>query len=114
MWISDPVDIEIARNTTTPVGFQFWDEVANVPLDITDFSFACRVAKADGESAIVTHSVEIVDAANGEYDVVFDGRSYGVAGSKERVTLSYQIIADNGSEPVTAQRGSIFLVPGIK
>lgn len=114
MWMGEPIDIEVARNTTTPVGFQLWDQVENAPLDITDFNFTCLIATADGESAIAMHSVQISDAENGEYDIVFDGRKYPVQGTKELVILSYQVLADDGSsEPVTAQRGSIYLLPGI-
>lgn len=114
MWIKDSVDIEVARNTTTPIGFQLWDEVSQLPLDITGFSFTCSIALADGEKAIISHNVDISDAENGEFNIVFDGRSYqAVPGMKELSKATYQIIADDGDAPVTALRGAIFIVPGI-
>lgn len=113
MWMAEPINIEVARNTTTPLGFQFWDQVADAPLDISDYSFICRISINDGQNAIANHVVDVSDAASGEYNIVFDGRMYDVTGAKERVILSYQVIADDGEAPVTAQRGSIFLVSGV-
>lgn len=114
MWMSNPVDIEVARNTTTPIGFQFWDMTADAPLNISGFSFVCRVAGADGQSLIAIHSVDVINALIGQCDIIFDGRAYGeLPGIKEFVKASYQVIANDGSNPVTAIRGSIFLVPGI-
>jgi hypothetical protein len=115
MWMSDPIDVEVARNATTPIGFQFWDEAADAPLDISGFTFSCKVATADGRSSIASHNVDVDDAINGEYNIVFDGRMYNaISGTQELTTASYQVLADDGSgQPVTAQRGSIYIVPGI-
>jgi hypothetical protein len=114
MWMSDPIDIEVARNSTTPIGFQFWDEAADAPFDITGFTFSCKVSIADGKSAIAEHIVDVDDAANGFYNIIFDGRMYDAAlGSQELCTASYQVLANDGSGIVTAQRGSIYIAPGI-
>lgn len=115
MWLRDPIDIEVSRNTATPIGFQFWDEAADAPLDITGFTFSCKISTADGKYALASHDVDIFNAENGEYDIVFDGRMYNsILGYQEIITASYQVIATDGSNiPVTAQRGSIYITPGI-
>lgn len=115
MWMSDPINIEVARNATTPVGFQFWDMAADAPLDITGFTFTCKVASADGKGAVADHNVDVTSAIDGAYEIVFDGRMYGgVSGSQELALASYQVLADDGNgDPVTAQRGSIYILPGV-
>lgn len=114
MWLRDPIPIEVARVAVTPIGLQFVDQTTCVPLNISGFTFTCKVAIADGLSSTVTHPVTVDDVTNGEISISFDGRMYNAAGLQECVTLSYQVIAtDELNTPVVALRGPIYLVPGI-
>lgn len=110
MWLREAILIEVADNTVTPIGLQFWDEAANAPLDITGWSFVCNIAQADGETKLASFAGEIADATTGEIDVTFDGRL--LIGNR---TLSGQLIAvDEVGESVTAARIILLVNEGIE
>lgn len=110
MWLRDPLLIEIADNTSTPIGFEFWDEAANAPLDITEYKFVCNIAQADGVKKLASFVGKVTDAEAGHIDITFDGKTLG--GNR---TLSGQIIAtDVLNESVTAARIVLLVNQGIK
>lgn len=112
MWLRDPLVIEVADNTVTPIGFQFWDEVADEPLDISGYTMACNVASADGQSRIAPFPVEITDAENGECECPFDGPAFG-SGRGQRVFTGQWIATDASGDSVTAARLIILVNEGI-
>ena len=113
MWLRDPLVIEVVDNTVTALGFQFWDEVANGPLDVSGYSFACNIATADGQSRLVTISCPVTDAAAGEVDLAIDGEVFG-EGRGERVFAGQIIATDEAGENVTAARIVLFVNEGIE
>lgn len=111
MWTPVDIPIEVSRNGVTPLGFQFWDDVAGEPLDITGETVTCRVAMALGEAAIAFPSVTVVDAASGQFDITFNGSVFSeVGGTKEIVRLAYEVKIE---EVLTVMRGPLILIPGI-
>lgn len=112
MWLRDPLVIEVADNTATPIGFQFWDEASDSPLDISDYTMACNVAPADGQSRIASFPVEITDAENGECECLFNGSAFG-GGRGERVFTGQWIATDASGDSVTAARIIILVNEGI-
>ena len=112
MWLREPLVIEVADNTVTPIGFQFWDEAANVPLNISDYTMKCNVASADGQSRLASFTVEITDAENGECECLFVGAAFGV-GRGDRVFTGQWIATDDVGESVTAARLVILVNEGI-
>lgn len=115
MWLREPLPIEVSRVASVPIGGQFWDDVANAPMDISGYSFSGSVARADGEPSIYNFPVTVSSAAAGMVDFKIDGSALaGQAGSKETVNLSYQIKANDGQgNSVIAVRGPLILTPGI-
>ena len=112
MWLRDPLVIEVADNTVTPIGFQFWDEASDSPLDITGYTMTCNVASADGQSRTTSFPIEITDAENGECECLFDGAVFGV-GRGERVFTGQWIATDEVGDSVTAARLIILVNEGI-
>lgn len=112
MWLRDPLVIEVADNTVTPIGFQFWDEAADEPLDIGSYVMACNVASADGQSRLASFPVEITDAENGECECLFDGSVFG-GGRGERVFTGQWIATAGADYSVTAARLIIVVNEGI-
>jgi hypothetical protein len=115
MWIGNPVDIEVARNTQTPIGLQFWDAEADIALNITGYIFTCNVALAEGSAPVTTFYCEVINAVSGMIDIVFNGPALsGLPGEQELVSLAYQVIAeDEVGNSVTAMHGTLLLIPGI-
>lgn len=115
MWLRDPIDVEVTRNSQSPIGLQFWDEAANAPLDVSDFTFSCRVGLAEGTGLLTTFTCTVVDGSQGAIDINFDGTALASQpGMQDIVTLSYQVLATGGAITVTAMRGSLILTPGIR
>lgn len=112
MWLRDPLVIEVADNTSTPIGLQFWDEAANAPLDLTGYTLSCNVASADGQSRLASFAVNITNAEQGECEIIFDGGVFG-ADRGGRI-FSGQIKAlDENLESVTAARLELIVNEGI-
>lgn len=115
MWLREPLPIEVSRVASVPIGGQFWDEVANLALDITGYSFSGSVAPADGEPSVYSFPVEVTAPKAGMIDFKIDGTALAQSvGKKEQVVLSYQIKASDGQgNSVIAARGPLILTPGI-
>ena len=115
MWeTSDTINIQVRRNTITPIGFEIWDEVANAACDVSGYSIVMRIADADGDDNIAEFTAIEIDLAKGQFDFELDGTRFNaVSGSKETVNLSFQMLALSPQETVTIAGGSIILVPGI-
>lgn len=112
MWLRDPLVIEVADNTVTPIGFQFWDEATNAPLDISGYTMTCNVASADGQSRLASFPVEITNAENGDCECLFDGSAFG-GGRGERVFVGQWKAVDASGDGVTAARLIILVNEGI-
>lgn len=115
MWLREPINIELTRNSSSPIGLQFWDEDADAPLDISNYTnFTCRVAKEEGGTVVAVFECNIINAETGLLDILFNGTALaGQPGPREIITLAYQVLASSANETFTAMRGSIFLTPGI-
>lgn len=114
MWESaDYLTVTVKRNASVTLGFQIWDEVADIPLDISPYTLTCKVATADGQTALATINANNVTASRGEFDLTFNGGDYDVDGEQETVNLALQIIATSSIETVTVASGRIELEPGI-
>lgn len=110
MWTPLDVPIEVSRNGVTGIGLEIWDDVANVPMDLTGMEFTCKVARNLGGIVLASFNVEVTSAIAGQLDVNFDGRAIDIEGMQEIVRLVYEIKNNNGD---TALRGPIYLIPGI-
>jgi len=115
MWLRDPLPIEVSRVAIVPIGGQFWDEVANAPMDISGYSFSMQIALADGMTVIYSPVVTVTDAILGMIDFTIDGASLSsVSGDQDTVNLSYQVKAiDFEGKSIVAIRGPLILTPGI-
>jgi len=115
MWLREPLPIEVSRVANVPIGGQFWDEVANAPMDISGYSFSMQIALADGETAIYSPVVTVTDPISGMIDFTIDGSALSsVSGAQDIVTLSYQVKAiDFAGKSIIAIRGPLILTPGI-
>lgn len=112
MWLRDPLVIEVADNTSTPIGLEFWDEAANAPLDLTGYTLSCNVASADGQSRLANLPVEIAAPTIGVCDLVIPGSIFG-AGRGERFFGGQIRATDGAGEGVTAARLIIVVTEGI-
>lgn len=115
MWMREPLPIEVSRVANVPIGGQFWDEVADAPMDISGYLFSGVVATNDGEAVIYNFPVTITSAQVGMVDFVINGSALASGvGTKETIVYSYQIKAtDAQSNSVIALRGPLILTPGI-
>lgn len=115
MWLREQLPIEVSRVANVPIGGQFWDDVADIPMDISGYSFSCLVANADGEAIILSVPVTVSSSIGGMIDFSIDGKLLSSnVGKQETVTLSYQVKAtDNFGNDVIALRGPLILTPGI-
>lgn len=112
MWVDEPIAIGVMDNTITSLGFQFWDEAADEPLDMTGYALKLNVATADGQALLF--SVDFTsggDLATGMFDVSIDGSSFP-DGVGER-HFAGQAIATGNGESVTAARFDIIVNEGI-
>lgn len=115
MWLRDPLPIEVSRVASIPIGGQFWDDVANAPMDITGYAFSGSVATSDGKPAIYSFPVSVTEKLTGLIDFSINGAAIAQSiGKQEAVTMSYQIKAtDAQGNSVIAARGPLILTPGI-
>jgi hypothetical protein len=115
MWLREPLPIEVSRVANVPIGGQFWDDVANAPMNVTGYSFSLKIAKNDGETPILTIPVTVTSAELGMIDFTINGSLLNIQyGLKEIVSLSYQIKAtDAAGNSVIAARGPLTVTPGI-
>lgn len=115
MWLSDPIDIGVTRNTTTPLGFSFIDKVTDTPVNLTGTTMLCNIARADGDAFVYQFPLSIVDPVGGLANLYIDGSVFSsLEGPKEVVKLAFQVIStQSDGVKITALRGSILVYPGI-
>jgi hypothetical protein len=115
MWLRDPIDIELTRNSAAPIGLQFWDESSDSPFDLSGYTFTCRVGIAEGQGVLTTFPCVVTDPLAGAVDIAFDGSTLALQdGRKDIITLAYQVLATSNGVTFTALRGSIILTPGVR
>jgi len=115
MWLRDPMPIEVSRVANVPIGGQFWDDVANAPLDVSGYTFLANVAISDGQPIILNIPVTVTSASLGMIDFNIDGYALStIDGEMDSVSLSYQIKAtDFAGNSIIVVRGPLILTPGI-
>jgi len=115
MWLRDPLPIEVSRVANVPIGGQFWDEVANGPMDISGWEFSVSVAVSDGQPIILNIPVTVTSPSLGMIDFNINGYAFSIIdGEMDSVSLSYQIKAtDFAGNSIIVVRGPLILTPGI-
>lgn len=115
MWLGPNLDILVQRNAVLPIGYQLIGNDDGTPIDLSAYTLLCRVKYNAGASTVLaTPAIEIADAPNGRFEILFDGRMFSsVPGVLEVVQLAYDVLASDVDGPVCIMRGTFYLAPGV-
>lgn len=115
MWIGEDIAIEVQRNAIKKIGITFLNQDTRLPVDLSGYSFVCKIKKAAGASEVVgLASISATNLAKGTINIVFDGMQLNyLPGAMEQVILCYDVLVNDGSGPQVIMRGPLILSPGV-
>ena len=114
MWMGEPVNYSVQRNSVTPLGFTIKDIDGNI-VNLSRYTIAMKVAVAEGEPVFLTIEPSNPELDIGKFNMMINGSDFAnIPGKTEKVSLAYNILAtDANSYSYVLMRGALILTPGV-